>query len=147
MLKVYRRNLPHWRLEDATYFVTWRLDRTRRDLAPWERDLVVNALRYFDGTRYQLLAYVVMNDHVHSVIAPGDGMGLERIVQAWKSYTAHRLPSGETGRVWQSEYQDRIVRSEAELRQKIEYVLSNPFSRWPMLTVYPWAWARGIEES
>jgi hypothetical protein len=37
------------------------------------------------------------------------------------------------------------IRNDMELRQKIEYVLANPFERWPFLTLYPWVWARGAE--
>jgi REP element-mobilizing transposase RayT len=119
----------------------------RCDLDPAERDVVGQSLRRFDGVRYNLLAYVVMNDHVHVIVAPSRQMTLEQTIKSWKSYTAHRLRTGAAGRVWQSEYQDRIVRSDVELRQKIEYVLGNPFSRWPTLILYPWVWARGIEES
>src|SRR5713101_1491115 len=28
----YRRNLPHWRQDQVTYFVTWRFGRGREDL-------------------------------------------------------------------------------------------------------------------
>jgi hypothetical protein len=39
--------------------------------------------------------------------------------------------------VWQDEYFDRIVRGEAELSQKAQYILGNPFKRWPELENYP----------
>ena len=66
----YRRKLPHWRVDDVTYFVTWRLASGQHELDTWERDLVVNAMKRFDGERYQLVAYVVMDDHVHALITP-----------------------------------------------------------------------------
>lgn len=144
-LRVYRRKLPHWRLKGATYLVTWRLDRERPDLNFAERDLIALTLERFDDERYGLLSYVVMNDHIHVVVTPRSRFSLEALVQSWKSYTAHRLRPGVAGRVWQSEYLDRIIRSDVELRQKIEYVLGNPFERWPFLTFYPWVWARGMD--
>ena len=67
-LRVYRRKLPHWRLEGATYLVTWRLDRERPDLNFAERDLIALTLERFDDERYGLLSYVVMNDHIHVVV-------------------------------------------------------------------------------
>ena len=86
---------------------------------------------------------MVMNDHVHVIVIPREHQALESIVQSWKSFTAHRLAPGASGRVWQSEYLDRLIRSDSELRQKIEYVLDNPFRRWPLLSGYRWAWFAG----
>lgn len=145
-VRVYRRRLPHFRLHGATYFVTCRLERARSDLHPAERDVVARSLRRMDGERYELHAFVVMNDHVHLVVTPNPEVALERLVHAWKSSTAHRLQKGSSGRVWQSEYQDRIIRNEHEMRQKVGYVLSNPFARWPNLTFYPWVWASGDDD-
>lgn len=141
---IYHRALPHWRLDGATYFVTWRVDRSRGELAFAERDEVAAALRYFNDRRYQLFAYVVMNDHVHVVVEPRHGFDLERLIHSWKSFTAHRV-SRSSGRMWQSEYMDRIIRGEMELREKVAYVLENPFRRWPDIAIYPWAWAWGWE--
>ena len=114
---MYRRRLPHWRTADAIYFVTWRLDRTQSELSANERDLVTATLRHFDSQRYELLGYVVMNDHVHVVVKPATGHDLTAIVQSWKSYTANRLQRayGRTGRVWQREYLDRVIRDAEEL--------------------------------
>ena len=55
--------------DKVTYFVTWRLGRGRRELEASERELVVAAMKSFDGQRYQLAAYVVMDDHVHARLA------------------------------------------------------------------------------
>src|SRR5713101_2582083 len=68
----YRRKLPHWRQDQVTYFVTWRLGQGREELDASERELVVAAMKSFDGQRYQLVAYVVMDDHVHALLTPLD---------------------------------------------------------------------------
>ncbi len=39
----YRRHLPHWRIESAVYFLTWRVRRGEAKLAPHERTAVVSA--------------------------------------------------------------------------------------------------------
>ena len=93
-LHVYRRKLPHWRLADSTYFVTWRLPSDRPSLTVLERDQVANVLRAFAGQRYELLAYVVMNDHVHVVVQPHPGYALEKLMHTWKSYSARLLQRG-----------------------------------------------------
>jgi putative transposase len=144
---MYRRRMPHWRLEGATYFVTWRLHKEQPELSAAERTLVASAVRYFEDRRYELLAYVVMNDHIHVLVAPMDPHRLEGIIQGWKSYTGHALrrhaPRGSP--VWQEEYFDRIVRDEPELIAKAQYILNNPWKRWPELAEYEWVWAKGLE--
>ena len=137
---LYRRNLPHAREANATYFVTWRIARTQPGLVGAERDIVVEALRHSEGRRYHLLAYVVMDDHVHAVVTPLDGARLQAILHTWKSFTAHRLQRerGRRGRVWQDESFDRIIRNEGELIEKLLYVAGNPRKRWPAVEGYPW---------
>lgn len=138
-LRIDRRRLPHWRLDDATYFVTWRLARGVGDLDGVERDLVLAAVRH--RVRYTLLACVVMNDHVHALVQPMKPMALEDVVRSWKSFTANRLQKGgRAGRVWQPEYFDHIVRNERELEAYATYIATNPFRRWPGIDAYPWLW-------
>jgi hypothetical protein len=92
---------------------------------------------------YELLVWVVMNDHVHVVLTPFAKHPLESIVRGWKSYTTNALNRlGRMARVWQPEYMDRIIRSDRELEETIAYVLSNPEARWPGVQHYPWVWAR-----
>ena len=146
MWRMYRRRLPHWRSKSAIYFITWRIHSGRPDLSPAERDCVVRTLKHSDRDRYRLYAYVIMNDHVHVVAEPKLQYPLERIVQAWKSSTAHRFQKDDAKRVWQSEYMDRIIRNARDLERTIEYVIGNPFERWPSLTEYPWLWADGLDE-
>jgi len=137
----YRRRLPHWREPRAVYFITWRLTQGAPDLADEERSAVAEALHHFADARYRLIAFVVMNDHVHVVLEPADGEALEVLVHSWKSFTARRLQqAGRRGRVWQPEYFDRIVRDADELREKVTYIANNPAKRWPEIDLYPWVW-------
>ncbi len=143
----YRHRLPHARANGALYFVTWRLRTELADLSEEERDLVAASLRHFDGLRYVLHAYVVMNDHVHVVVEPKAEFRLEDILHSWKSFSAKRIGKHrqQRGAVWQDEYFDRVIRDDIEYRQKCGYVLENPFRRWPALEIYRWCWAIGIE--
>src|SRR5579859_1629877 len=143
----YRHRLPHARVHGALYFVTWRLSEGLADLSEEERDLVASSLRHFDSRRYALHAYVVMNDHVHVILEPHPDFPLENILHSWKSFSAKRI-GGYRQRVsviWQDEYFDRVIRDDVEYRQKRDYVLGNPFRRWPALETYHWCWASGME--
>ncbi len=139
-LAIYKRRLPHWRLSGAIYFVTWRLHPTQSELKPDERGIVASTLKHFDGERYDLLAYVVMHNHVHALVWPTDSYYLQNIVHSWKSFTAYRLQRefGRSDRLWQDEYFDRIVRDEKEFLEKAQYILNNPWKTWPEIKEYPW---------
>ena len=141
-LQSYRRHLPHWRFHSGIYFVTWRLGRDQPPLTVLERDQVAKVLRFLAGRRYDLFAFVVMNDHVHVLVRPYAGFPLEQVMHSWKSYSAHLLRSGRNTPVWQREYFDRLVRDEAEFDQKVHYILGNPSNRWPGVIDYPWVWCR-----
>jgi putative transposase len=142
----YRRHLPHWRARGYLYFVTWRVHRSQQDLIPAEKNTIVSSLKHFDGKRYELVGYVVMNDHVHVLVWPEENERLEDIIHSWKSYTAHELQRnfGRRDGIWQDESFDRIVRNEQELREKMQYVMENPLKRWPDEEHYPWVWCKGM---
>ena len=139
-LKIYRRNLPHWRADGVVYFVTWRLHKTNAPLEPDERTVVSRAIEHFHNSRYWLIAYVVMDDHVHVLVRLSDGVQLQSTIHSWKSYTANKLQKTlvRESRVWQSEYLDRIVRDASELENSISYIATNPIKRWPESQEYPW---------
>jgi REP element-mobilizing transposase RayT len=128
-------------MDGATYFVTWRLHENQNSFTGPERTVIADALRFFDGQRYLLYSFVVMDDHVHVVLRPGEGHELEQIIKSWKGFTSTTLRR-VTGRhmpLWQSEYMDRIIRDDGELEEKVNYVLDNPFRRWHQIDSYEWA--------
>jgi len=125
----------------VTYFVTWRLHPRQPPLAPAERTLIVDALKHFDGERYLLGAYVVMDDHVHLVVQPARDHQLSTILHTWKSFTAHALQVANLreGALWQHGSHGRIIRDEDALSATWAYVLGNPKRRWGDSQPYVWA--------
>jgi REP element-mobilizing transposase RayT len=173
-----RRNLPHWRQDGKTYFVTFRLadslpaSRRReleRDRAEWKkshgdvhpseltpaeraryfelfhkrlqrwldagegscllerptaRKIVRDALRHFEGTRYELGESVVAANHAHVLVTPAPGEDLSAILHSWKSFTAKAInkEAGRTGPLWRDENFDHLVRSGAQLAKYEEYI-------------------------
>ena len=122
------------------YFVTWRLRKSQQPLKPKERDIVKSAICHFDGDRYQLYAYVVMDDHVHVLFSPIGEHQLKDIFHSWKSFTSHELCKRfkRSPPVWQDESFDRIVRNETEFLEKGNYILNNPRKRWSGTEDYQW---------
>jgi putative DNA methylase len=101
----------------------------RRDLA--ERNiagLVQAALLAFDGERYAFIAWCVMPNHVHALVAMKPGYTLDRIVHSWKSYTAKEANRvlGRVGPFWAPEYFDRFMRDEQHLASTAVYIEGNP---------------------
>jgi REP element-mobilizing transposase RayT len=98
------------------------------------------AIAKFEGQRYQLSAYVVMDDHIHVLLAPLQPNELKEILHSWKSFTARQMQKEHKrfGRVWQEESFDRIIRDDLEFAQKAAYIIGNPQKRWPEVHDYPW---------
>jgi type I restriction enzyme R subunit len=201
---IRRRNLPHWDMPDAAFFVTTclegsipargllDLDACRTELrrrprpegisgSDWaikqckllfartdqwlDREpavrhladprlarIVCDAMYFFAGQRYDLLAFVVMPSHFHWVFQP---LGAwvdqlkpgkikktprERIVQSINrdsSYRCNRL-RGFRGPFWQHESYDHWIRDVEELERIIRYIEANPVKAG--LATSPEAW-------
>ncbi len=58
---------------------------------PQAAECVVDTWRKFNRERYDLIAWVVMPNHVHVLIRTYEDVALGRIVQSWKSYTGRRI--------------------------------------------------------
>lgn len=127
--------------------------------------IVVDAWRHFDGERYDLLAWVVMPNHVHVLARVRTGQLLWRIVQSWKSFTGRRIleimdkaragargsqedaRAGARGsqdgcrQLWMREYWDRFIRDEAHLVKSVEYIHQNPSRAGLVDRPEDWPWS------
>jgi len=99
----------------------------------WMRDdriakVVADALGFFNATRYRLVAWCVMPNHVHVALEPIGGRELPEILHSWKSYTAKQINKilGADGPLWETEYYDHLIRDEKDLLAQIQYVVANP---------------------
>jgi putative transposase len=102
--------------------------------------VIVNSLLFFAGTRYDVLAYVVMPSHFHWVFCPLESWvktlepdpakrsPRERIMHSVKRHTARECNRllGALGAFWQQESYDHWVRDMDELERIIHYVEYNP---------------------
>jgi REP element-mobilizing transposase RayT len=90
--------------------------------------IVDQALLYFDGDRYDLLANVVMPNHVHALLTPKGEHRLDQILHSWKSFTAKAINQSmkRTGEVWQHEGYDHILRTPQAAWAVAHYIMENP---------------------
>jgi putative DNA methylase len=117
--------------EDRVLVIDATLDEGhgRRDLAlPVIAELVQGALLNFDGTRYALVAWCVMPNHVHTLIETRAGYSLDRVLHSWKSFTAKEANRRlrRNGPFWAPEYFDRYMRDDNHLAATALYIESNP---------------------
>lgn len=96
--------------------------------SPDNARIVADAFLHFDGDHYTLGAFVIMPNHVHALFKPRHGYLLEDIIKSWKGFTAHEINRRlqKTGKVWQEEYWDRLIRSPAHLLRCAAYIRNNP---------------------
>ena len=107
---------------------------------------VADAVRHFDGERYDLLAFVVMPSHLHWVFRPREDWAddrrspRERIVHAVNSFTASECNRllGRSGPFWQHESYDHWVRDDEELGRVVDYVEQNPVKAGLVATAAEW---------
>lgn len=130
--KIYRRNLPHWQSPGSVYFITFR---TSKDtvLSESARDIVFNSILYWKDKKFDLFGAVVMPDHAHLILQPLEKIpesffSLAEILHSIKSYSSNQINKmlRRSGAIWLDENFDRIMRSESELLEKMNYIMNNP---------------------
>ncbi len=76
--------------------------------------------------------YVIMPDHIHSIIRIDDTGGqsrppLPKIVQGFKSITTRMCFKFGYSKIWQRSYYDHIIRDENDYLEVWKYIDDNPF--------------------
>jgi len=158
-LKIKRRKLPHWTLQGATHFITFRTHQVFPQtgvpvlLSIDEQKLVLEHIKEGDGKFYKLIAVVVMPDYVHLLLTPMEGYSLSRIMKGIKGVSARQInlrrrPTDRNGRtdknvcstgsIWKDESFDRIIRNQKEFDEKLNYMFYNPMKKG--LTKDPWSY-------
>lgn len=91
-------------------------------------EIVANSLKHFDGQRYLLGDFVIMPNHVHALVCMLGETEVERQCKSWKRFTARRINHKLhcTGRFWQEESFDHLVRSVAQFEYLQKYIAENP---------------------
>jgi len=124
------RRLPRLNLARRTYYLTCCIHGRRALLA--NPALAERLIRLYAGQRdegrIKLHGYVVMPDHYHVLLTLRGGSCVSEVVRAVHSVFAKecRRATGTQGRVWQKRFYDRVVRSESDLHEKLDYVHGNP---------------------
>ena len=116
--------VPAWVTRGALFFVTINAaERGSTVLTQGKRPeaLIASAIHYHTAGTWWLQLLVVMPDHLHALLAVPEGLRLEKVISAWKSYQTKRL-----GIQWQSGFFDHRLRDDESLEAKARYIRMNP---------------------
>ncbi len=104
--------------------------------------IVADALRYFDGERYRLIAYCIMPNHVHVLIEVATGWSLLEILHSWRSFSAKKANRvlGRSGQFWMKEYYDRFIRNDEHFANALAYIRMNPVKAGLVSKCEDWPW-------
>ena len=95
---------------------------------PANAEVVAGAFHHYDQSHYLLHAWVIMPNHVHVLVSPGEADALPRIVAGWKRFTGMRINArtGMSGTFWQKDYFDRLIRDWDHFMNVARYIARNP---------------------
>lgn len=106
-------------------------------------DAVSSTIMHYRESRYRLVAWCIMPNHVHVALEVLSGHRLGDVVRQWKSFSARRINAvlGTTGPFWARDYFDRYMRNEAHLAMTIAYIEANPVNAGLVLSPQLWRWS------
>lgn len=110
--------------------------------------LVIDAWKFFNGKRYCLHAWTVMPNHIHLLLTLNQSFSLSTILGSVKGFTsreANKIP-GRSGKFWQREYFDKIIKTQRQFEFVIRYILKNPIKAGFCEEFYQWPWNGCSEE-
>lgn len=146
-------NYRRAKVPGGTYFFTVNLlERRRRLLVEHIADLRA-AFRATHAARpFEVIAIVVLPDHLHCVwrLPEGDSDNANRWAQL-KAGFSRRLPKDERRSmqrmarrergIWQRRYWEHLIRDERDLRQHVDYIHFNPVKHGHVLRVADWPYS------
>jgi REP element-mobilizing transposase RayT len=119
--------------------------------------IVERVLLEGEGRDYELIAWVIMPNHVHVVAQSRGSASLAAITRMWKSWTALEIDrlQERTGRFWQPEVFDRYLRGQDHKHYAVRYVELNPVTAglcrspldWPFSSARKWPGRWGHESA
>ncbi len=90
-------------------------------------EIVQDYIMHLAKDKYELICYCIMPNHVHKIVKEKD-LFIGHLMQSHKGYTgkaANKILK-RSGRFWQRESFDMVIRNEKHLIQKVIYIMNNP---------------------
>jgi len=141
--KIYEPTHPHF---VTCTILHWLPIFTRKESV----DIILNSLKFLQKQdNLKLHAYVILENHLHMVLRSDD---LQKSMESFKKFTAREIlkllkkenattileqlafykkahKKEKSFQVWEEGYQPKLIKSEAILKVKIDYIHHNPVKR------------------
>jgi putative DNA methylase len=104
-------------------------------------ELAEKVLLETDGRDYRMQAWVIMPNHVHLVVDVWN-VPLAKLVGGWKGKSSRlaNVLMHRSGRCWQEDYFDTLIRDDAHLKRAIRYTEQNPVKAFLAQASRDWPW-------
>ena len=106
--------------------------------------IMENTIRHFDGTRFDLLSWCIMPNHVHVLFVALGENRLGDIVRTWKIQVTKQLGGGQ---IFASDYFDRFIRNSKHMAITLAYIENNPVKAGLCLYPEEWLWSSASKKS
>lgn len=83
--------------------------------------------------------HVLLDDHLHLLLSPGDGTLIPRLVGSFKRAVLARLAVAD--RLWQRRYYDHVIRDADDFSRHLDYIHFNPVKHGLVGHVAAWPWS------
>ena len=95
---------------------------------PSARTVVEESISFHEGLSFDVLSYVIMPNHMHLLARFYPTVEISRVIASIKRFTTNEINRqfGRSGKLWQDEYHDRIIRNSAHLDNCLGYIHLNP---------------------
>lgn len=115
---------------DAIYHVTARINRRAMELAPpFIKELLISIIkRAAKKYTFELFAWAIMDNHIHLLIHPLNGVllpNLMRWILGVFALSFNRL-LGLTGHLWHDRYRSTIITGKQHFYRTFFYIANNP---------------------
>jgi putative transposase len=92
---------------------------------------------------YKLHAFVLMPEHLHVLLTPGDETTIEKAMQMIKGGSAHRIgvERPQAFPIWHRSFHDRWIRDAEQFWQAKSYIEQNPVKAKLVESAQQYAWS------
>lgn len=107
-----------------------------------DKQAVLDALAFYRARGlFRLYGFVIMDNHIHVVIHPGEGVPYADVMDGFKTWTSRHNSAKPRAQLWERRYDDNAILSHHELRQVLRYVHDNPVRAGIVTSAegYPWS--------
>ncbi len=140
------------RKAEKTLFITFYVHGKRPLFKnPDACNFFLHTLRYYKPQlKFQLLGYVVMEEHIHLLMKTPPDVNISTIIQKIKGAFGRKwkMMNPWKGPVWQKGFFNSILHDDASLKQRLNQIHNHPVERGlsPSRTGFTYSSARAYEE-